>query len=165
VSLNVLSRLYRYLTGWVYRLLRLIWRYRNPVTLGVRVLLYDGEQVLLVRHSYMPEWYLPGGRPGPGESLSETARREAREEVAADIGSVKLLGVLTHQASHRSDHVVVFYGEWEGIDGGGPVANSAEIEAIRMPSVLALPDQVSSEAKMAIRKWQAEAHGDYSLVP
>jgi ADP-ribose pyrophosphatase YjhB (NUDIX family) len=128
------------------------------------VLLYDGEDILLVRHSYMPEWYLPGGRPDPGESLAETAHREVREEVAADVESVKLLGVLTHLAPHRSDHVVVFYGEWEGLEGGSPVANSAEIDTVRMASVSSLPDRVSDEARTAITKWRSEDYGDYSLV-
>ncbi len=41
----------------------------RPITIGVRVLLLREEQVLLVRHSYIQGWYLPGGGLKRGETL------------------------------------------------------------------------------------------------
>ena len=52
----------------------------RPVTVGVRVMLIRDGQVLLIRHSYLRGWYLPGGGLKRGESMEAAARREAREE-------------------------------------------------------------------------------------
>jgi ADP-ribose pyrophosphatase YjhB (NUDIX family) len=50
----------------------------RPVRLGVRVMLLRGDQVLLVRQTYMPGWFMPGGGLKRGETLEQAARREAR---------------------------------------------------------------------------------------
>ena len=45
-----------------HRLMRFVWWLQRPLTLGVRGIVRDGEgRVLLVRHTYRPEWFLPGG--------------------------------------------------------------------------------------------------------
>lgn len=47
---------------WVaYGLIRTYWWIRRPVVLGVRVLVADGDQVLLIKHSYRDGWFLPVG--------------------------------------------------------------------------------------------------------
>ena len=51
-----------------YRLLRMSRRLRHPVTLGVRLLLVEDGEILLVKHTYRAGWSLPG-RP------DETPRR------------------------------------------------------------------------------------------
>ena len=56
---------------------------------------------------------LPGGRPEAGESMLETALREAREEIALQTGELELLGVLHPvdiPVTHTRLHIHVAYG-------------------------------------------------------
>ena len=64
--------------------------------------------MLLVKHSYLQGWYLPGGGVKKGESIEEAARREAFEEVGAKLDSLHLLGIYTNFYGYKSDHVIVF---------------------------------------------------------
>jgi len=88
-----------------YRIYCFIFR---PKALGVRVMLIQNGQVLLIRQTYMPGWFMPGGGVKRGETIDEAARREAREEVGAEMGELKLLGSYTHFGEHKSDHNTLF---------------------------------------------------------
>lgn len=80
----------------------------RPKTLGVRIMLIYNDQVLLVRQTYMPGWYMPGGGVKRGETLEQAARREVREEIGAEMGELRLLGAYTHFGEHKSDHNTLF---------------------------------------------------------
>jgi 8-oxo-dGTP pyrophosphatase MutT (NUDIX family) len=91
-----------------YLSLRAWWWITRPQSAGVRVLLERDGRVLLVKHTYRPEWHMPGGGVDKGESLEQAARREALEEVGATLGPVELLGVYSNFWNRRTDHVAVF---------------------------------------------------------
>jgi len=58
------------------------------------VILDDHGRILLVKHGYGElNWELPGGRGETGESVEETARREAGEEVGVELQIDRLTGV------------------------------------------------------------------------
>ena len=59
---------------------------------SVRAIVTQGENALLVITSPDREHILPGGRCEPGESLTETLRREALEETGWSLTSPRLLG-------------------------------------------------------------------------
>ena len=83
-----------------------------PVAPAVRILLVEGDRVLLVYHSYLPYWYFPGGGLKTGETLVEAAKREAYEETGAIVrGEPWLLGVYLMDHRKRSDHIAVFVAE------------------------------------------------------
>lgn len=101
-------------SGWSRarrRLFHLMFLMRRPMTLGARGLVLDRERnsVLLIRHTYVPGWQLPGGGVETGETVLEALERELREE-----GNIELLGppslVSVHFNRHvsRRDHVAVF---------------------------------------------------------
>ena len=87
---------------------RLRWRLFHPMTVGVRVVLLRGDEVLLIRHTYRDGWHLPGGGVDKGETLEAAASREAEEEAQATVHSIELLGVYTNLGEGKRDHVAVF---------------------------------------------------------
>jgi len=80
----------------------------RPVRLGVRVMLLRNDQVLLVRQTYMPGWFMPGGGLKRGETLEQAARREAREEVGAELADIQFMGAYTGFKEWKTDHNIVF---------------------------------------------------------
>ncbi len=89
----------------LYRLYIFIFR---PVTFGVRVLLAQEGRVLLVRHTYRGGWHLPGGGIKRGETVEAAARREVREEAGAEMGAIRLAGVVSNSEGHFNEHNVLF---------------------------------------------------------
>ena len=75
-----------------------VW-WARAVTLGVRVIVLDGDSVFLVRHTYVPGWYLPGGAVDRRESAEAAALRELREE-----GGIRCLGRPALHVFYRNGH-------------------------------------------------------------
>lgn len=99
----------RLLIRIAYRLLMVKWWITRPVTMSVRIMLVDDGQVLMLRHTYMPYWFFPGGLIDRGETSVEAAKREAFEEVGATCHSEpRLLGVFTNYYEFQSDHIILF---------------------------------------------------------
>jgi 8-oxo-dGTP pyrophosphatase MutT (NUDIX family) len=143
--------------AWVgYRLIRAVWWVRRPVVLGVRILIADDDRVLLVRHSYRDEWFLPGGSPEAGEPLPMTARREAKEETGIDVAPPELLGIYSTLAQPASDHVVVFVSQATTLPPPEAIhrQSSAEIDAVRWAPVKRFPADTAAQTRQAIEDWR-----------
>ena len=81
----------------------------RPMTLGARVLVRDeSDRVLLIEHTYVPGWYLPGGGVDRGETMVEAARRELREETGIACGDLSLFGLYFNRKASPRDHVGLF---------------------------------------------------------
>jgi 8-oxo-dGTP pyrophosphatase MutT (NUDIX family) len=132
-----------------YRVMRVWWSVRRPLTLGAFVVLVRGGEVLLVRTTYHRHWSLPGGGVKRGETLEQAARREASEEVGATLGELKLLGVYTSFQEGKSDHVTVFSCE----DGDATLGGDHEIEEARWFPLEALPDGVAPGTARRVREF------------
>lgn len=93
----------------IFVVLRIKWRITRPLFVGVRMLLIQDDQVLLVRHTYQREWYFPGGAVNRGEMLLDAAKREAYEEAGITcLAEPTLLGVYTSFLEGKSDHISTF---------------------------------------------------------
>jgi 8-oxo-dGTP pyrophosphatase MutT (NUDIX family) len=90
------------------------WRITRGVTLGVRGLaLDDAGRILLVRHTYRPGWYLPGGGVEPGESAHDAAIREMAEEGGLAPETPPHLIGFYRSLTHHGDHVALYrFPDW-----------------------------------------------------
>jgi len=82
----------------------------RPMTLGARAAVIDGdERVLLIKHTYVQGWHLPGGGVAVGETCEEAARREVAEEANVALEApLALHGLFLNARVSRRDHVAVY---------------------------------------------------------
>lgn len=83
---------------------------RRRMTLGARVAVLDGDRVLLLKHTYVPDWHFPGGGIEPDETGADAGRREMLEETGFEAtGPLTLFGFYhnRNEATVR-DHVAVY---------------------------------------------------------
>ena len=94
----------------VRRVLHVYWRFARGLTLGVRGLVIDGQgRVLLVKHSYVEGWHLPGGGVEIGETIVDALARELMEEANVALADPPVLhGMFFNGRISRRDHVAVF---------------------------------------------------------
>lgn len=136
----------------LYQGARLYWRIFKPITMGVKVLLVRDERVLLVRHSYQPGWFLPGGGVKRGETIETAVRREVREELGGTLGDLTLLGVYSSIDRERNDHVLVFVCHAFEIAG----ANDKEIVAVEYFPLAALPPDTDEGSARRVQELLGE---------
>jgi ADP-ribose pyrophosphatase YjhB (NUDIX family) len=131
-------------------------RWTRGMTLGVRgVVLDEAGRVLLVEHSYVHGWWLPGGGVDRGETLEDAISRELREEAAVDpIQRPALISIHSNEPRYRGDHVALFrIDQWRRLDH---TPDPREIRNVRFFAPDALPEGTTT----GTRRRLAEAlHG------
>lgn len=131
---------------------------RNPFSLGVRVFVRDSDDdVLLVRHSYLPGWYLPGGGVDAGEVMADAARRELHEETGITATSdPHLLGVFLNREAFGRNHIGFFrIDRWER--GDGYLKANAEIVEARFFKLDSLPEDTTPATMRRLSELSADA--------
>jgi 8-oxo-dGTP diphosphatase len=123
----------------------------RPHTRGVKCVLEDGAgHVLYVRHTYgrRSSWELPGGGAHAGEDLAAAARREAREELGADVERWEHLGRVAGRWHGKTEELDVFGACWPG----GPVRRDpVEIAEARWFPRGAPPAPLGPSTRVALR--------------
>jgi ADP-ribose pyrophosphatase YjhB (NUDIX family) len=135
-------------------------RLARGATLGVRGLVLNAAgEVLLVEHTYVHGWLLPGGGVERGETTEQAVTRELREEAGVKvIGRPRLIGIHANHRVFRGDHVLVYrVDEWTRC----AAADQGEIRAVGWFAPDALPPGVSPGTRARI----AEALGGQEASP
>ncbi|MDI7775228.1 NUDIX domain-containing protein [Asticcacaulis sp. EMRT-3] len=120
-------------------------------TLGVRGLVVDKDKrVLLVEHTYLEGWWLPGGGVDTGETAHEAVARELREEAGVNpVGLPQLLSVHSNERFFPGDHVLVFrVDDFEAC----AMTSHAEIKNVDFFALDALPDNINAGSLRRIQE-------------
>jgi ADP-ribose pyrophosphatase YjhB (NUDIX family) len=131
-------------------------------TLGVRGIVLDNEgRVLLVEHTYLHGWHLPGGGVDAGETTEAALVRELREEAGVVVeGRPQLVSIHSAEKLFKGDHVVVYR-----IDRWRRVASDAEGEILAAeffpPDALPQGATRSTRERIAEVLGQAEASAEW----
>lgn len=126
-------------------------RISRGMTLGVRgVVLNPERQVLLVEHTYMHGWHLPGGGVERGETAEEALERELVEEAGVQvIAPPTLVAVHANHSNFRGDHVLLYRIEdWTQCEA----TSVGEIHEVRWCAPDALPAGVTDLTRMRIEQ-------------
>ncbi len=99
----------RWIYFFGYRLLLVYWFLFRPRVFGVKCIVQNGDQVLLIRNSYGPAgWTFPGGGVSNGEAPANAAIRETQEEVGIVVQDVRFRGEYLFTKEYKKDYVSVF---------------------------------------------------------
>ena len=132
------------------------WRLQRGATLGVRGIVEDDQgRVVLVRHTYISGWHLPGGGVESGETVDFAVTRELAEEVGVGLlEPAELLGVYANHNYFRGDHVMVLKARsWQACE----TDNEGEIAEVDWFYPDALPDDVSGGTGRRLAEFYGEA--------
>jgi len=138
-----------FIKKYFYMISRTLWLIFKPLSFGVRILMVRNQNILLVKHVYQDQWFLPGGLIEHGETIEKAVRREAAEEVGATLHDLTLFGVYTKFILGKSDHVIVFLSRDFSLNGD----SDDEIERWEFFDFNALPEGVSPGSRKQIQRY------------
>lgn len=133
-------------------------RLKRPMTLGVRAAVENSAgHVCLVRHTYTPGWYLPGGGIERGEPALEAITRELVEEAGIQLsGRPDLFGFYSNHAIFPNDHVALYrvtHDMWTET----PATSKGEIAEIRWVDPKTPPEDITPGNRQRLLELYADA--------
>lgn len=134
------------------RLLHTYFRITRGLTVGVRAVVRTEEgKFLLVRHTYTPGWFFPGGGVERGESCEDALSRELLQETGFKLsGTPTFRGVYFNNGVSRRDHVLLYVCRVEDHSSGNP--SSLEIAEMGFFDINALPHDTDPGTVLRIKE-------------
>ena len=139
----------------LYRLKRSLLRHSGLKTRGVKVMVFNAaDELLLIRNSYGKTHLhlLPGGGIGLFETPAAAAQREVREEVAVSLDRLDVFATYQARAEGKRDTVHLF----TAFTKDSPKAESFEIEEAAFFALDSLPETTSPATLRRIREYRGE---------
>ena len=136
-------------------ILHLFFGITRPMTIGARCIIHDGAgSVMLVRHTYVSGWHLPGGGVDVGETCEAAVIREVAEESNMDLtGKPVLFGVYLNSLVSARDHVILYISDsWNYKEGLS--SNRLEIAESHMFKLTELPISIDSSTRKRLDEWR-----------
>jgi len=102
--------------------------YENPIPAATCIVTDERDRLLLLRRRYAPGknlWALPGGFIELGESPSEAANRELREECGITANEPSLVEIIYQESRHYGVSLLIIgysFGGYEGTPSAGDEA-------------------------------------------
>lgn len=130
---------------------RAVSRLTRGMTLGVRGLVTNpAGEVLLIHHTYVRGWYMPGGGIERGETAEEALARELIEEVGVRIvGRPRLISFHSNHVRFPGDHVLIYrVDSWEPCEA----TSMGEIHAAEWFAPDALPVEITPSTRRRIEE-------------
>lgn len=78
-------------------------------TLGVAIVIIKDGSILLTQRDDFHVWCLPGGAVDDGETLSDAALREAKEETGLELALGRLVGMYSQPNWHGGSHHMAIF--------------------------------------------------------
>ena len=109
----------------------------SVVSSGTLLVTNAAGEVLLVKHTYLPGWYMPGGGLERGETAEQALARELVEEAGVRItGRALLVSLHSNHVKYPGDHVLIYRVEaWTPCEA----TSRGEINAVAWYDPAALP--------------------------
>lgn len=107
--------------------------------IGSTVAIIEDGKILLTLRSDFEVWCLPGGHTDEGESVAETAVREALEETGLEVELTRYVGVYSRIGGDTTMHLHVFAAKPVG---GTPQPQIDEVLEMRYFDPDELPDEL-----------------------
>ncbi|TQR31449.1 NUDIX domain-containing protein [Brevibacillus brevis] len=142
--------------AWYHAVAKWYWRIRKPLTLGVRVIVTDKEKgVLLIRHTYVHGWYLPGGGVERGESFGEAARRELWEECGIRADVLTLCHLFYSEREGKRDHIALYHVDLT--PGQELHKDDKEVAELRFFAWDELPQEISPATERRLSQYRMQS--------
>jgi 8-oxo-dGTP pyrophosphatase MutT (NUDIX family) len=140
------------------------WTLRGSRNHGAKCVLFNGGDVLLVRHTYgdRRSWDFPGGFVRRHEDPAATARRELCEELGVDLPGLADLGSLVVEIGRRSDTVHYFHGQ---LADRRLAPDDVELAAVEWFAPAALPPDLGDHVVEVLGRLAAHGLARPRLAP
>ena len=119
-------------------------------------MMVQDNEVCLIRHTYLPGWFLPGGGLKKNETIEQGARREAREETGAELNEITLLGIFSSFIQWKTDHTTVFLCKNFKFTG----KSDGEIAEMRRFPLNALPENTFASHRKLLEEYRENGTTD-----